>query len=76
VLAGKMKIPTYRVKLPEWVKACIPDPETVYHTIEDRMELAIELSANNIKNNGGPFAAAVFERESGRLIAPGVNLVL
>jgi len=40
------------------------------------MELAITLAANNVKNNGGPFGAAVFEQQSGRLVAPGINLVL
>ena len=40
------------------------------------MELAIELSAQNIKHDGGPFGAAIFERQSGKLIAPGINLVM
>jgi len=71
-----MKFPAYKIELPDWVNACIPPPETVFHTVENRMELAITLAANNIINNGGPFGAAVFEQYSGRLLAPGVNLVL
>ena len=40
------------------------------------MRLAIELSRLNIQHGtGGPFGAAIFERETGRLLAPGVNLV-
>jgi tRNA(Arg) A34 adenosine deaminase TadA len=43
---------------------------------EGRMRLAVELAAAAVANGGGPFGAAVFERRSGRLVAPGVNLVL
>ena len=40
------------------------------------MELAIELAAQNIKHDGGPFGAAIFELQTGKLIAPGINLVM
>ncbi len=40
------------------------------------MELVIELAAQNIKHDGGPFGAAIFERQTGKLIAPGINLVM
>lgn len=41
------------------------------------MRLVIELSRLNVEHRtGGPFAAAVFEIDTGRLIAAGVNLVL
>lgn len=40
------------------------------------MHVAISLAAHNVeRGQGGPFGAAIFERDSGRLIAPGVNLV-
>ncbi len=40
------------------------------------MGLAVELSRQNVRRGtGGPFGAAIFERETGRLLAPGVNLV-
>jgi tRNA(Arg) A34 adenosine deaminase TadA len=40
------------------------------------MEFAIELARKNIEHEtGGPFGAAVFEAESGRLISIGMNLV-
>jgi tRNA(Arg) A34 adenosine deaminase TadA len=70
-----MIFPTYTIQLPEWVNSCIPESKS-YATVEERMELVIELSARNIKHNGGPFGAAVFERETGKLIAPGINLVM
>jgi len=43
---------------------------------EARMAFVIELSRKNIANKtGGPFAAAVFNADNGRLIAAGVNMV-
>jgi len=40
------------------------------------MAFVIELSRKNIANKtGGPFAAAVFNADNGRLIAAGVNMV-
>lgn len=47
-----------------------------FPSIEHRMRFVLELAATNIAGNGGPFAAAVFERESGRLVAAGVNRVI
>lgn len=42
-----------------------------------RMRWVLELAARNVTNaTGGPFAAAVFERESGRLVSAGVNRVV
>ena len=71
-----MKLETYTVKLPPWVGHLLSGNEKIYPTSEDRMELAISLAGANIKNNGGPFGAAVFEKQSGRFVAPGINLVL
>lgn len=56
----------YKAALPE----CIPD-------IEHRMRIVLELAGLNFeRNTGGPFAAGVFERGSGRLVAFGVNRVV
>jgi len=71
-----MFFPTYTLQIPEWVNTLVPDSKTVYATIEERMRLTVELAAQNIKHDGGPFGAAVFERHTGKLIAPGINLVL
>ena len=68
--------PTYTLQLPEWVNTCIPESKTVYTTVEERMELVVELAAQNIKHDGGPFGAAVFELQTGKLITPGINLVM
>jgi len=71
-----MNFPSYTIKLPGWVNTIIPELKTVYATVEERMQLVIELAAQNIKHDGGPFGAAVFERRTGKLIAPGINLVM
>lgn len=71
-----MTYPAYTVQMPDWVYSYIPDPHATFDTIEERMELAIDLSLLNISHDGGPFGAAIFERETGKLIAPGINLVM
>jgi len=71
-----MIFPALTIQLPDWVNTFIPDSKTIYTTVEERMELAIELAAQNIKHDGGPFGAAIFELQTGKLIAPGINLVM
>lgn len=72
-----MRYPEISLRLPEWVEEFISGPDPVYESPEERMRLAVELSRENIRRGaGGPFGAAIFERESGRLLAPGVNLVV
>jgi tRNA(Arg) A34 adenosine deaminase TadA len=63
------------LSLPGWVVGRV-DYDQVYATDEERMRLAIALASENVaRDSGGPFGAAVFERDSGRLIAVGVNSV-
>ena len=72
-----MSFPQVTLKLPGWVEELLPDPERSYPTEEDRMRLVVELSRLNVeRGTGGPFGAAIFERETGRLLAPGMNLVV
>jgi tRNA(Arg) A34 adenosine deaminase TadA len=71
-----MRFPAVTLRLPAWVEDLLAEEGRVYPTVEDRMRLAIELSRCNRQHaTGGPFRAAIFERETGRLLAPGVNLV-
>jgi tRNA(Arg) A34 adenosine deaminase TadA len=71
-----LKFPGVTLRLPEWIEELVSGDE-FYPTTGDRMRLAVELSRQNVeRGTGGPFGAAVFELESGRLIAPGVNLVV
>ncbi len=64
------------LELPAWIESFIGIESPAYATITDRMRLVIDLARQNIeRGTGGPFAAAVFEVDSGRLISVGVNLV-
>lgn len=65
----------FSVSLPDWVGAAVPWDDR-FPTDEARMDLAIALSRENVdRGTGGPFGACVFEQESGRLVAAGVNSV-
>lgn len=68
--------PDIHLKLPDWIVEEVGDPARCYPTLEERMGLAVRLAARNVAEGGGPFGAAVFEIESGRLVAPGVNRVV
>lgn len=62
--------------LPAWI-ADVVDTSRRYDSDEDRVGLAIALSQQNVQHGGGgPFGAAVFDGDSGRLVAVGVNRVL
>ncbi len=66
---------TLTLTLPPWVRD-LPPPDALPH-LTDRMELVLDLAMRNVeRGTGGPFAAAVFERESGQLISVGVNRVV
>jgi tRNA(Arg) A34 adenosine deaminase TadA len=71
-----MLLPTaVTFQLPDWVFAeC--DLTTPRQSDDQRMELAIELARRNVEHGGGPFGAVVFERETGAIVAPGMNLVM
>ncbi|WP_432822397.1 nucleoside deaminase [Trichloromonas sp.] len=72
-----MAFPTFTLQLPNWVDTLLSDPQQCYPSEQSRMELAIALARRNVETGtGGPFGAAVFELESGRLVAPGINLVI
>ena len=65
-----------QVDYPAWV-AEVVRWDSPYRTDEDRMRLAIALSRANVEHEtGGPFGAAIFERDSGRLVAVGMNSVV
>ena len=72
-----MRFPSVTLRLPDWVGGLILDPDRTYPNVEDRMRLAVELSREGSRRgSGGPFGAAIFDRETNKLLAPGVNLVL
>ncbi len=64
------------VTLPSWVTTSVSYGREC-RTDEERMRLVIRLSRENVRHGtGGPFGAAVFERDSGRVVAVGVNSVV
>jgi tRNA(Arg) A34 adenosine deaminase TadA len=70
------RFPRLLLELPAWVEAALPAPDHVFETDQQRMTLAVELARLNVQHGGGPFGAAVFDRQLGTLLAPGVNLVV
>jgi tRNA(Arg) A34 adenosine deaminase TadA len=71
-----MQLPDIVMSMPSWLTSVVR-PTQRFETLEARMELAISLASENVRRGtGGPFGAAVFEVETGRLIAPGVNRVV
>ncbi len=71
-----MKYPTsVTLNLPEWLNKMLAKP-LLLPDPEQRMRWIIGLSRLNVEHkSGGPFAAAVFARETGRLLGAGVNRV-
>jgi len=64
------------LNLPVWVRSFLEGSAKTFPTVEERMRFVIELARLNVEHKtGGPFGAAVFEQEKGRLIAVGVNQV-
>ncbi|WP_201788551.1 nucleoside deaminase [Rathayibacter sp. VKM Ac-2630] len=67
----------YEIALPAWIEDAVRDVPDVLPEREDRMALVHALADRNFREgNGGPFAAIVVERDSGRLVSVGVNVVL
>jgi len=74
--AERSTYPSVILALPEWVPALIASAPARLATLEERMGLAISLARENVSHGGGPFGAILVETESGRVVAPGVNLVV
>lgn len=67
----------FTISLPEWAVAELRALPSHIATLEERMRHVIRFSRLNFEHNtGGPFAAGVFERDSGRLVVIGVNRVV
>ena len=64
-----------RIDLPSWLPGFAPET-AAFPDDNAKMRLAIELAAENVRRKtGGPFGAAIFEKETGLLAAVGVNSV-
>ena len=72
-----MKKNSLTLSLPEWIDDFLKQYQFPLVSNEERMRFVLKLTLQNIeKITGGPFGAAVFERESGQLVSVGVNVVL
>jgi tRNA(Arg) A34 adenosine deaminase TadA len=73
---SRSNTPVVHIEYPEWVNDVV-DWDHVYRTDDEKMRLAIAVARANVeRGTGGPFGAAIFQRDSGRLIAVGMNSVV
>ena len=67
----------FTITLPDWAEAELRALPERLPALEDRMRVVIRCSRLNFeRGTGGPFAAGVFERDTGRCVALGVNRVV
>lgn len=67
----------FTLSLPDWAVEELKKLPTHIPKLEDRMREVIRFSRLNFENGtGGPFAAGVFELETGKLVVIGVNRVV
>jgi len=67
----------FTLTMPDWADEELRKLPDTLPTVEDRMAAVIRFSRLNIEHGtGGPFAAGVFERESGKPLMIGVNRVM
>ena len=67
----------FEISLPDWAVAELDQLPDCLPTLEDRMRAVIRFSKLNVEHQtGGPFAAGVFEKETGRVVVIGVNRVV
>ncbi|MEX2354105.1 MAG: nucleoside deaminase, partial [Gammaproteobacteria bacterium] len=66
---------TLKIDLPDWPgQFALTWTDTL--DINQRMEFVIAASQRTVQEGtGGPFAAAIFEQDTGKLVALGINLV-
>jgi tRNA(Arg) A34 adenosine deaminase TadA len=75
-MTASLRHPKVEVEYPAWVDSIVRWDEP-YESSEDKMRLAIALSRENVdRGAGGPFGAAIFELDTGRVVAVGMNSVV
>jgi tRNA(Arg) A34 adenosine deaminase TadA len=68
---------SFEIRMPGWMEDFLAGRADGFPSDRDRMALVISAARINVaRNTGGPFAAAVFESGSGKLVSLGVNLVV
>jgi tRNA(Arg) A34 adenosine deaminase TadA len=69
--------PIIQIDLPAWLSGAVPAVGTCLGSVAARMDLVLGLAEQNMREaSGGPFAAALFERDSGAFVVAGVNRVV
>jgi tRNA(Arg) A34 adenosine deaminase TadA len=69
-------MPVIKIDLPSWVESLV-DCDQRYASDEEKMSLAINLALKNVlQSKGGPFGAAIFDSQTGKILSVGVNQVL
>ena len=67
----------FEVNLPDWAIAENEKLPSHFATLEDRMAAVIRFAELNLTHDtGGPFAAGIFEKETGKCVIIGVNRVV
>ena len=67
----------FTLSLPAWAVTELAQLPDYMPTLAERMTAVIDFSRKNFeRGTGGPFAAGVFEKESGKLVVIGVNRVV
>lgn len=67
----------FTLDLPDWVTDEWQRLPEFFPDLDQRMSVVLRLARRNTEHqSGGPFAAGVFERDSGRVISVGVNRVV
>ena len=67
----------FEVNLPDWAIAENEKLPSHFATLEDRMAAVIRFAELNLTyDTGGPFAAGIFEKETGKCVIIGVNRVV
>ena len=65
------------LELPDWIDTFLSEYPAVISSMETQMRFVLDITERNIREKtGGPFGAAVFEQESGKLVSVGVNVVV
>lgn len=68
---------SFAIALPGWIPNELAEVSEELSSVEDRMALAHRLADRNWREgSGGPFAAVIAERATGRIVSVGVNVVL
>lgn len=68
----------HALKMPKWLEKVERNAENCFFpTTEEQLKFVIDLAISNVEQQtGGPFGAAIFSKEDGKLIAVGVNCVV